>query len=148
MNRIMAPFAAPQKRRVCREKAVESGGPCPLGAAMDSSAFLADARSTATTGARPSRPAPHVDRDRGAAAAGDRVRTMAPTVAPPEVAALQETWRTAPGADALGGRDELDCLSVSRREKYCHNEGMAFAHHHGVGLPGSTTAIMAPSGGP
>jgi hypothetical protein len=25
---------------------------------------------------------------------------------------------------------------------------MAFAHHHGVGLPGSTMAIMAPSGGP
>jgi hypothetical protein len=25
---------------------------------------------------------------------------------------------------------------------------MAFAHHQGVGLPGSTMAIMAPSGGP
>jgi hypothetical protein len=24
----------------------------------------------------------------------------------------------------------------SRRKKYCHNGGMAFAHHHGVGLPG------------
>jgi hypothetical protein len=53
MNRIMAPFAAPQKRRVCREKAAESGGPCPLAAAMDSSAFLTAARSTATTGAWP-----------------------------------------------------------------------------------------------
>jgi hypothetical protein len=24
----------------------------------------------------------------------------------------------------------------SSGEKYCHNGGMAFAHHHGVGLPG------------
>jgi hypothetical protein len=32
--------------------------------------------------------------------------------------------------------------------KYCHKGGMAFAHHHGVGLPGSTVAIMAPSRGP
>jgi hypothetical protein len=35
------------------------------------------------------------------------------------------------------------------REKYCHNGGMAFAHHHGGGLPGGPKmAIMAPSGGP
>jgi hypothetical protein len=29
--------------------------------------------------------------------------------------------------------------------KYCHNGGMRFAFHHGVGLPGSVKAIMAPS---
>jgi hypothetical protein len=52
---ITAPVVVPRKRPVCRRKAAGSGGPCPLGAAMDSSAFfLADARSTATTGAWPS----------------------------------------------------------------------------------------------
>jgi hypothetical protein len=53
MNRIMAPFAAPQKCRVFREKSLRVEGPCPFGAAMDSSA-LEDAGSTATTGAWPS----------------------------------------------------------------------------------------------
>jgi len=39
-------------------------------------------------------------------------------------------------------------LPVSRRRKYCHGGGMAFAHHHGVAWQGSTMAIIAPSGGP
>jgi hypothetical protein len=55
------------------------------------------------------------------------IGTMAPTTAPLEVADLQEKWRTAPGADAFGGRDELDCLSSPRT--YCHNGGMVFAHY-------------------
>jgi hypothetical protein len=38
--------------------------------------------------------------------------------------------------------------SFLTRDKYCHNGGMAFAHHHGVGFTGSTMAIMAPAGGP
>jgi hypothetical protein len=36
---IMAPFMDPRKRLVCRRKAAGSGGLCPLGAAMDSSAW-------------------------------------------------------------------------------------------------------------
>ena len=35
---IMAPSSGPLKRLVCRGKAGGSGGPCPLGAEMDSSA--------------------------------------------------------------------------------------------------------------
>jgi hypothetical protein len=38
--------------------------------------------------------------------------------------------------------------SFLTRDKYCHNGGMAFAQHHGVGFTGSTMAIMAPAGGP
>jgi hypothetical protein len=36
---ILAPIVAPKKPSVCRGKAAGSGGPCPLGAAMDSSAL-------------------------------------------------------------------------------------------------------------
>jgi hypothetical protein len=39
MNRIIAPFAAPQKVPGLQGKSRRVGGPCPLGAAMDSSAF-------------------------------------------------------------------------------------------------------------
>jgi hypothetical protein len=63
------------------------------------------------------------------------------------MAGLQGKSCEGPGSAPFGGSDGLVCFS--RREKYCHNGGIAFAHHHGVGLPGgSTTAIMAPSGGP
>ena len=37
---IMAPFGGPLKRLVCREKPKGFEGPCPLGAAKDSSAFF------------------------------------------------------------------------------------------------------------
>ena len=50
---IMAPSGGPTKTGDLQGKAPVFGGPCPLGAAMDSSA-LADTRSTAPTGARPS----------------------------------------------------------------------------------------------
>jgi len=33
------------------------------------------------------------------------------------------------GAAAFGCADGLECLSISRGEKYCHNGGMDFAHH-------------------
>jgi hypothetical protein len=57
------------------------------------------------------------------------IGTDAPNAAPSEVAALQEKWVTAEGADAFGCADALECLLLSRREKYCHNGGMAFAPH-------------------
>jgi hypothetical protein len=53
MNRIMAPFVAPTKVYVCREKARGIRGPRPLGAGMDASAFVCLAASTAPTGAWP-----------------------------------------------------------------------------------------------
>jgi hypothetical protein len=40
-------------------------------------------------------------------------------------------------------------LAPSRREKYWPNGGIAFAHHHGVGLPGGPRwGSWPPSGGP
>jgi hypothetical protein len=47
-----------------------------------------------------------------------------------------------------GSRGSLGLVFSAYHDEYCHNGGMAFAHHHGVGLHGSTMAIMVPSGGP
>jgi hypothetical protein len=38
ISRIMAPSAAPTKIAICREESLKRWGPCPLGAAMESSA--------------------------------------------------------------------------------------------------------------
>jgi hypothetical protein len=52
MNRMMAPFAAPQKRRLCRENATGSGARALWGQQWTRLPFfLADGTSTATTGA-------------------------------------------------------------------------------------------------
>ena len=56
-------------------------------------------------------------------------------------------WRESGEAALAEGRPRegiLKRLFLSKHGKYCHNGGMAFAHHHGVGLPGSMTVIMAP----
>jgi hypothetical protein len=37
----------------------------------------------------------------------------------------------------LWGPGCLRSLFFYRREKYCHDGGMALVHHHGVGEPGS-----------
>jgi hypothetical protein len=44
--------------------------------------------------------------------------------------------------------DLLLDVRFRRREKYCHNGAWPSPTIHGVGLPGFTTAVMAPSGGP
>jgi hypothetical protein len=47
------------------------------------------------------------------------------------------------------GMDTSAFLFFRSGKKYCHDGGMALAHpHHGVGLPGSKMAMMAPSRGP
>jgi hypothetical protein len=67
---------------------------------------------------------------------------MHPKVLGTEVGLRQ---RVAAACNSRAGRraESLDSNAVrpsssraSRRAKYCPNGGMAFAHHHGVGLPG------------
>jgi len=145
MKAIMAPFRGPKKEPILQGKPAI----IRIRALWGSNGLVCLStreRSTATTGARPSQPAPHVDRDRGHLLLGTLFGTMAPTAAPQEVAALQEKWRTVPGADAFGGRHELEWLGAVRsRDKSCHNGGMAFAHQHGglasEGASGSSSAV-------
>jgi hypothetical protein len=43
-----------------------------------------------------------------------------------EVAALQEKWPAAEGPMALGA--QMSSSGSCRRDKYCHNGGIAFGH--------------------
>jgi hypothetical protein len=69
---------------------------------------------------------------------------MAPSDGPLKMRGLQDKCPRVPGADAFGGRHELECLFSCGREKYCHNGGMALADL-AVACRGSKTAIVAPS---
>jgi hypothetical protein len=60
---------------------------------------------------------------------------MVPSHGPLETACLQgEGPAGIRGPRPLGAAMVSFCFAHPR--KYCHNGGMAFAHHHGVGLPG------------
>jgi hypothetical protein len=57
---------------------------------------------------------------------------MVPFMDTQENADLQGKRLNGSGSEPFGGSDGLVCVSC-RRKKYCHNGGMARAHHH-VGL--------------
>ena len=59
---------------------------------------------------------------------------MAPLARPLGKPGLQGKLGWGPEFALFGGSNGLDCLS--KRKKYCHNGGMAFAPPSGVGLPG------------
>jgi hypothetical protein len=75
-------------------------------------------------------------------------RIMAPLAAPTKAPGLQGKDDAGPGSVPFGGSNGLVCLFCLRREEYCHNGGMAFAQHRGVGLRGSKMTMMVTSGGP
>jgi hypothetical protein len=52
---------------------------------------------------------------------------MAPSGGPPKTAGLQGKSRRVRGSVPFGGSNGLVWLFFSRRNKYCHNGGMAFA---------------------
>jgi hypothetical protein len=73
-------------------------------------------------------------------------RMMAPGAAPTKAAGLQGKKPQGSGGPCLWGQQWTQLpVCLSRREKYCHNGGMTFAHHSGkVIRPGSTISILAP----
>jgi hypothetical protein len=63
---------------------------------------------------------------------------MAPIAAPSKGAALQAKCPRVPGADAFGGRHELEWLSpFFCREKYCCDGASTAANDQRLGLPGT-----------
>jgi hypothetical protein len=79
-------------------------------------------------------------------------RIMAPFAAPTKVPGLQGKSRRVRGAVSFGGSNGL--LWLSRRNKYCHNGGIAFGHQSPPlrsksrerrwGGRGDITEVMAP----
>jgi hypothetical protein len=65
----------------------------------------------------------------GAELPGVHHRHRGPRCGTRETAILQEKGRRVPRFHAFGVRDPL--VWLGKREKYCHNGGMAFAHQHG-----------------
>jgi hypothetical protein len=70
----------------------------------------------------------------GAGQRGPPIAILAPIVAPKKPSVCREKPQ-GPGVRALWGQQwtRLPFGSISRREKYCHNGGIAFAPHRGGG---------------
>jgi hypothetical protein len=110
VNRIMAPFVAPTKVQVCREKGPRDQGSAPFGGRDGRiRLFSLSGASTATKGAWP----PPLARAPDATAGGCRgsmMAPMAPLSAPSKVHDLQEKPTTAKGSDAFGCAHAPMCL--------------------------------------
>jgi hypothetical protein len=128
MSGIMAPIVVPKKPPVCRGKAAGSGGPCPLGAAMDSSAF-ADAEKYCHNGGlafahQSTAPPGQITGAQIVWSAGAIITVVAPIAAPKNA---RFAGITAGGAARPRVR-RWTRLPLPHHAKYCHNGGMAFAH--------------------
>jgi hypothetical protein len=129
MNGIMAPWWSPQKWPFCRGKMLQVPGPCPLGAAMDSSAFLTAARSTATTGAYTREVLPQrghdlrrqLSREGAARNWGSMSAPHGPRLGTPRKCRLQEKSTTPEGAAPLGAQMGSSGFACLDRDNYCHN---------------------------
>jgi hypothetical protein len=127
----MAPRRGPQEAASLQGKSCRVRGSVPFGGSNGLVCLpLLIARSTATAGAWP--PPLARARTRLPAPAGVHDRTDGPLFGTLRRCRFAGEIDYGGGADAFGCADEFDWP----REKYCPNGGMAFAHHHGVGLPG------------
>jgi hypothetical protein len=129
---MIAPSCGSLKGAFVGERQGVSPRFAPLGAVMRSSGFLRQTlRSTAITGGTAFANHHGIGLPRGSTTA-----VMAPSGGPLKTACLQGKKFTGSGGPCPLGAAMDSSAYFCRRDKYCHNGGMAFAHYHGVGLPG------------
>jgi hypothetical protein len=134
-NALMAPsFGPPEKGLFAGEKWLGVRDPRPLG--QQWTRLPPTGASTATTGACPFAHHSAPLAAKGVPARRVRDRHRGPRRGPQQGADLQGNSRGSGGPCPLGAAMDSPAFLPAYREKYCHNGGLAFAHHHGVGLPG------------